>query len=193
MPHFFVLTTLLPKASGLSFPESTKPSSFKFPLSCISNKAERSNDSVVALGTCAVTIIVLSIIRTLGTTIVPGAIVITSPSLAFSSAVISSAASALTPTSWCPASDRWRFDPATGGPWSAPWQSWEICHADGDVIAHVEEVPQEVRRTYRYWIPCFACNAAPNPQGMTRLSDLGDGCVIYADRQGASFMLRNEP
>ena len=87
----------------------------------------------------------------------------------------------------------WRFDPATGGPRGAKWPCWDICHADGDVIAHVEEVPQEVRRTYRYWIPCFACNVGPNPQGMTRLSDLGDGRVIYADRQGASFMLRNEP
>ena len=86
----------------------------------------------------------------------------------------------------------WQFVRQPAGPWGAGWPVWQIRHAEGDVIAHAEEVPETVRGPFRYWMPCFVCAVSPDGLaglGMQVQSDLGGGRKIIADQQGASLMI----
>ncbi|MEL7231704.1 MAG: hypothetical protein AAGJ85_04260 [Pseudomonadota bacterium] len=77
-----------------------------------------------------------------------------------------------------------------------PWPVFEVVHPDGSLVAHIEEVPEEIRDKFRYWMPCFGVAdmavfvAQLERRGGAVLNDLGDGRLLVADRQGASFMAR---
>lgn len=86
----------------------------------------------------------------------------------------------------------WRFERVQ----TEPWPVYDIVHPDGTVVAQVEEVPEEVRGKFRYWMPCFevaslaAAKASLEARGGGVTNELTEGRVIAADRQGAHFMLR---
>jgi predicted enzyme related to lactoylglutathione lyase len=72
-----------------------------------------------------------------------------------------------------------------------PWPVWDIRHADGTTVAQAEEVPEIIRGTFRYWMPCFRGDAGRvDAIGGEVLTDLDDGRQMVRDRQGAHFMLR---
>ncbi|MDJ0826380.1 MAG: VOC family protein [Rhodobacter sp.] len=77
-----------------------------------------------------------------------------------------------------------------------PWRVFDIRHPDGTLVAQAEEVPEAVRGKFRYWMPCFAVSSVASASdtlaehGGTLASDLQDGRVVVADRQGAHFMIR---
>lgn len=85
----------------------------------------------------------------------------------------------------------WRFEPLR----TNPWPTYNIRDEVGVLIATAEEVPEEVRGKYRYWMPCFGVGSAE--QTLKRLEkrggaisfDLQDGRLILADKQGAHFMI----
>ncbi|KIC31153.1 VOC family protein [Leisingera sp. ANG-M6] len=76
----------------------------------------------------------------------------------------------------------------------APWPVYDIRHPDGSLVAVAEEVPEEIRGKFRYWMPCFAVGSLE--QAAEKLSALGgevtvelpDGRLMGADPQGAAFM-----
>ncbi|KIC17053.1 VOC family protein [Leisingera sp. ANG-DT] len=78
----------------------------------------------------------------------------------------------------------------------APWPVYDIRHPDGSLVAVAEEVPEEIRGKFRYWMPCFAVGSLE--QAAEKLSALGgevtvdlqDGRLMAADPQGAAFMIR---
>ncbi|NRB03321.1 MAG: hypothetical protein HRU30_08660 [Rhodobacteraceae bacterium] len=76
-----------------------------------------------------------------------------------------------------------------------PWPVYSVFSNDGAMIAKVEEVPESVRGTFSYWMPCFAVPSIEQiltvlPRiGATIASDLGEGRLILCDRQGAHFMV----
>lgn len=86
----------------------------------------------------------------------------------------------------------WHFKQRRGDPWPV----FDICHRDGSLVAQAEEMPEEVRGTFCYWMPCFA--AAANEDAGASISRIGgtvfaafdDGRVLAADRQGAHFMIQ---
>ncbi len=77
-----------------------------------------------------------------------------------------------------------------------PWRVFDVRHKDGTLVARAEEVPEQVRGTFRYWMPCFA--VASKAQTLARLAEMDgqvftefeDGRALVADRQGAHFMIR---
>lgn len=86
----------------------------------------------------------------------------------------------------------WRFEKTA----DTPWPVHDIRHPDGSVIARAEEVPEEIRGKYRYWIPCFAVQSVD--AAISQLKGLGGdvaseligGRILVADQQGAHFMIR---
>lgn len=85
----------------------------------------------------------------------------------------------------------WSFSLAS----EVPWRIYNVIHPDGAVVARVEEVPEAIRGKYRYWMPCFGVERVDDTIQTLRdldgerLSDLTDGRVMVADRQGAHFMI----
>ncbi len=85
----------------------------------------------------------------------------------------------------------WRFH-VSG---QSPWRVHEIMHPDGSLIARVEEVPEDIRGTFAYWMPCFGVASLPESlkvlKGLSgaETCTLTEGRVMVADRQGAHFML----
>ncbi|MEM1288491.1 MAG: VOC family protein [Pseudomonadota bacterium] len=80
-----------------------------------------------------------------------------------------------------------------------PWSTYKVTHPDGSTVAVVEEVPENIRGKFRYWMPSFAVTDANFVHKALRdrsgsvLFDLGDDRSMVADRQGAHFMLQNTP
>ena len=85
----------------------------------------------------------------------------------------------------------WEFRKCT----EAPWPCYEIFHKDGTCVGIVEEVPQNIRGKFRYWMPCFAVHSMSDT--LARLTaikgevdcELTGGRLIARDRQGGYFMV----
>ena len=77
-----------------------------------------------------------------------------------------------------------------------PWPAYDIRHSDRSSVGFAEEVPEEIRGKYRYWIPCFTVASrtkfltALRRRGGEAFSDLPGERTLVADRQGAHFMIR---
>ncbi|MEM7661081.1 MAG: VOC family protein [Pseudomonadota bacterium] len=86
----------------------------------------------------------------------------------------------------------WRFQKEV----DEPWPVYGILDDRGRLVAKAEEVPEEIRGKFRYWIPCFAVQSLEETRKrLTRragelVTDLGDGRLMLADQQGAHFMVR---
>ena len=78
---------------------------------------------------------------------------------------------------------------------NTPWQVYDILDLKGALVAQAEEVPEAIRGKFRYWMPCFIVSSAENfsaslaGRGGAVLSELPEGRVLVADRQGAHFMI----
>ncbi|MEL7092934.1 MAG: VOC family protein [Pseudomonadota bacterium] len=86
---------------------------------------------------------------------------------------------------------QWRFEKLPG----TDWTTYQVLHPDGRCIAFVEEVPEDIRGTFSYWMPCFrvssrlaAVDTCQRDGGM-HLFDLPGERVMLHDRQGAHFMV----
>ncbi|MEM6304585.1 MAG: VOC family protein [Pseudomonadota bacterium] len=85
----------------------------------------------------------------------------------------------------------WRFEKIS----EAPWNVYDVLKADGACVAQVEEVPEDIRGTFRYWMPCFDITDRESladrvlARGGSRVVDLPGGRLMLADRQGAHFMI----
>lgn len=88
----------------------------------------------------------------------------------------------------------WTFVPSTG----QAWPTFDVRNPDGSIVARVEEVPERIRGTFKYWMPCFdvtSLNAFGElimKNGGKVLSELPDNRSMFVDRQGAHFMARAE-
>ena len=77
-----------------------------------------------------------------------------------------------------------------------PWPLFEIKNHRRSINAFVEEVPETVRGKYRYWMPVFSIASKEAFLVLLKrlkgsvASELPDGRIIVADRQGAHFMVR---
>ncbi|MFY0310514.1 VOC family protein [Leisingera sp. D0M16] len=86
----------------------------------------------------------------------------------------------------------WTFHKAA----EAPWPVFDIRHPDGSLVAVAEEVPEEIRGKFRYWMPCFAVRSLAQARdelaalGGEVTVDLQDGRLMAADPQGAAFMMQ---
>ncbi|MEM1236449.1 MAG: VOC family protein [Pseudomonadota bacterium] len=86
----------------------------------------------------------------------------------------------------------WRFERVTDDPWPV----FDILHPDGSRVAQVEEVPQEVRGKFCYWMPSFGVADVADAVAQlaalsgTQFTELTDGRALVADRQGAHFMVQ---
>ena len=76
------------------------------------------------------------------------------------------------------------------------WPVFEVRHPDGNTIAKAEQVPEEIRGKFRYWIPSFSIpskrkflDALAHARGMVH-TDLGERRFLVADRQQAHFMIQ---
>lgn len=74
---------------------------------------------------------------------------------------------------------------------------YEVVHDSGDVIAHVEVLPESIKGDKQYWMPIFAVDdvtvsvQTAKKLGGKVLMELSDGRVMCADDQGGSFLLTN--
>lgn len=88
----------------------------------------------------------------------------------------------------------WTFRPAA----DAPWPVYDILHPDGFVVAQAEEVPEEVRGTFRYWMPGFSVRSVADTQAkMTARSGalavtLSPNRLMLNDCQGAHFIVDDQ-
>ncbi|WP_293572632.1 VOC family protein [Phaeobacter sp.] len=86
----------------------------------------------------------------------------------------------------------WRFDKIS----NSPWPVYDIRHPDGSLVAQAEEVPEDIRGKFRYWMPCFAVPSLGLSQQIVAAQqgevtvDLADGRLMVADEQGATFMVQ---
>lgn len=86
----------------------------------------------------------------------------------------------------------WEFVKTT----NTNWPVYDINDADGNFVAHVEEVPESVRGKFNYWIPCFGVESAASALALLykingdAFADLGAEQLVVSDRQGASFMVQ---
>ena len=76
-----------------------------------------------------------------------------------------------------------------------PWQVFEISDDENNHVGFVEEVPEEIRGQFSYWMPCFKvisitdAVAALIRAGGKQFAELGNERVLASDAQGAHFML----
>ncbi len=86
----------------------------------------------------------------------------------------------------------WRFERTT----DKLWQVFKIVDRGGQPVAWVEEVPESIRGTFNYWMPCFSVLSSTNVLAALAdhagkpFSSLTEGRTMVADRQGAHFMIR---
>ena len=86
----------------------------------------------------------------------------------------------------------WRFVSVA----DQPWPRYEVRHADGSLVAWVEEVAATVRGKFNYWMPCFGVDSMDEFSQLiqahegTRTADLPGDRAMFADRQGAHFIVR---
>jgi len=77
-----------------------------------------------------------------------------------------------------------------------PWPVFDILHADGSTVAQIEEVAQDIRGKFNYWMPCFKVNSVRELKRLIdanegkSLSELPGNRAMVVDRQGAHFMVR---
>lgn len=85
----------------------------------------------------------------------------------------------------------WRFEKRS----DEPWPLYDIVGPEGRMVAQVEEVPETIRGTFRYWMPCFDVAHLADTQdriaaqGGQTLTELSDTRIMCADRQGGHFMV----
>ncbi|MGR3620747.1 VOC family protein [Pseudophaeobacter sp.] len=88
----------------------------------------------------------------------------------------------------------WRIEKRS----ETPWPLYDILHADGSIVAEVEEVPETIRGKFRYWMPCFAVASLPDTEATLQAlggqvtTDLGEGRKILTDPQGAALMVQED-
>ncbi|NOD75043.1 MULTISPECIES: VOC family protein [unclassified Ruegeria] len=86
----------------------------------------------------------------------------------------------------------WRFEKSS----ASPWPRYDIRHPDGTVVAWAEEVPEDIRGKFRYWMPCFGVKSVGDTLRQIEArsgqhhNDLPEGRVLVSDRQGAHFMIQ---
>lgn len=86
----------------------------------------------------------------------------------------------------------WQFVHQPGGDWPV----CDILDGQGNLVARAEEVPEEIRGAFSYWMPSFwvpslaAAMAALDGRGGQLFATLPDARHLVADQQGAHFMLQ---
>jgi len=76
--------------------------------------------------------------------------------------------------------------------------AYEVVHESGEVIAHVEELPDDLRGSKQYWMPIFAVTSLVDTK--QKLADLGGAVVMDVDStttmcidsQGGHFLVRQD-
>ena len=87
----------------------------------------------------------------------------------------------------------WQFDVVE----EQPWPSCDARYSNGTTVARFEEVPEDIRGKYNYWMPCFRVESTGKlvqlitSRGGELLTEFPDNRIMVADRQGAHFMLRS--
>lgn len=72
---------------------------------------------------------------------------------------------------------------------------YEVVHVSGDVVAHVEVLPEFIKGDKQYWMPIFGVDDViasvqiVKKLGGKVLMELSNGRVMCADDQGGSFLL----
>ncbi|MEM6497671.1 MAG: VOC family protein [Pseudomonadota bacterium] len=79
-----------------------------------------------------------------------------------------------------------------------PWSVFDIFHRDGSILGQVEEVPETIRGTFRYWMPGFLVGSVEatvsllKAQGGGSSATLTQGRQIASDQQGAHFIIQEK-
>ena len=84
----------------------------------------------------------------------------------------------------------WTFQPMG----TDPWPTFVIADHYGAPVAVAEQIPDEIRGKFRYWMPCFGvadtsrATQTLQTQGGAVHWEIGDGRHLAADAQGAHFL-----
>ena len=76
------------------------------------------------------------------------------------------------------------------------WPVFDVVHPDGSIVAQVEEVPEDIRGKFRYWMPCFEVSSSTEAvarieaKGGKNLVSLGEDRSMFVDQQGAHFIVK---
>jgi len=77
-----------------------------------------------------------------------------------------------------------------------PWPIFDVLHPDGVTVAQIEEVTENIRGQFNYWMPCFKVDSVDETKRLidenegNYLSELPGNRAMLNDRQGAHFMVR---